>query len=279
MMEFKMKKNSDFFCVITFFVLAAALSGCKINFSESESLKGPEVKTTVSGIGVIITKRSQQTKYIDVFRKKADESDTESVHIAKIFPAAQNSSAANYLFEDLYFEAAEYKYKVRWSEPSGEYTSSWSETITPTGESKTADEISYDFSNASITVNIESKELNITSYSGPSDSLSEFSHAMIVTNGTETQTFDVNSYFVDSETKSIKSTITITLAGILPEEFKANGKITVLGFVPQKKNFADEEKTTVKEIIWGLPSYKNGENGLALDVPLTSDNNSEGYTY
>lgn len=277
MVEFKMKRHTDFFCVITFFVLTAALSGCKINFSESESLKGPEVRTTVSGIGVIITKRSQQTKYIDVFRKKADEADTESVHIAKIFPASQNSSGASYFFEDLYFEAAEYKYRVRWSEPNGEYTSSWSEAITPTGKAKTTDEISYNFSNANISVNTESKELKITSYSAPSDSLSEFSHAMIVTNESGTQTFDVNSYFVDSET--IKSTITIPLAGILPEDFKSNGKITVLGFVPQKKNFADEENTAVKEIIWGLPSYEKGKNGLALEITLTSGNNLEGYTY
>lgn len=229
-----------------FIALAAAgiFFSCNLVLQEEKIYEKPTVKVGKAEIFVAVPYIDNTTKYINVYRKDKDEN--VEVSLGVLYPAAFDGSIYN--FVDSYVKKDHtYSYKARYSTEDGYAYTHWSDEIKAEGGYDEAAKLSYSSSSAYLKLNESDYSLQVNGeITSPdiSDFDEKFSPMMIVSNGTKTEVFKVDSI----EDKAI-----ITLRGRIPEDF-LNKNITIVGITAQVISLKDkDDKNSRIENLYWLP--------------------------
>ena len=232
---------------IALVVFSIAISSCNFKFGDPSLLTEPTVDYANSILTISIPRQSKSTQYINVYRQdvtdaKEDEYDSvDIINIGLILPENLTSGGNSFQFQDsLVKKSHKYRYRVRYCESSGYYSTEWSDPVEiSSGQAYksddvltyTADGLSFDYDETYFTLTLNGP---VTSPSVISD-FADYTPALIV-KIVDSQTVKV--FEISSE--SITTQKAISLRGILTSDF-FDSNIQILGIVAQKKQYANED--------------------------------------
>lgn len=255
---------------IPFFISLALLSlffcACKLSMENPELLKKPVVtnSTTKNSINITISKISDETKYIHIYRLDTSEERAETVNIGIIYPDSFESSENSYIFlDELLYKNHTYKYKVRYCDNDGYHYTEWSNEIT-VNDTQSAftetDQLEY-IANSTVYFIYDEEFFTLTlngTLSVPSfEGFEDFSPMLIIEAGDRTEIFKLASI----EDKSV----IYLRSGMLPNAF-LDTPLNIKGIVGQKKIYEDddpeleENEKRIKYIVWTAPTSISVKN-------------------
>lgn len=232
---------------IALVVFSIAISSCNFKFGDPSLLTEPTVDYANSILTISIPRQSKSTQYINVYRQdvtdaKEDEYDSvDIINIGLILPENLTSGGNSFQFQDsLVKKSHKYRYRVRYCESSGYYSTEWSDPVEiSSGQAYksddvltyTADGLSFDYDETYFTLTLNGA---VTSPSVISD-FADYTPALIVkiVDSETVKVFEISS-------ESITSQKAISLRGILTSDF-FDSNIQILGIVAQKKQYANED--------------------------------------
>lgn len=258
-----MKKVTFFlFSILT--VFAITFSSCKLKVEDEDLFDKPGANANENQVTIVIPKTSNDTKYINVYRR--DKKKDEIVNIGILFqPEALGNDKKNFLYIDtLVIKNHYYDYRVRYNTDGEYYYTEWSDTIyiDPAYNYGYQDSQKLAYQANSVELIYEKTDHSLT-FKGtitPPD-FAEFASEgytpmLIIESEKSTQAFEISP----STIENTSSRTTISLRSMLPANFLDTG-ITIKGIVGQKTIYVDSSKPikerTIERIIWTEPTGKD----------------------
>ena len=257
---------------IALVVFSIAISSCNFKFGDPSLLTEPTVDYANSILTISIPRQSKSTQYINVYRQdvtdaKEDEYDSvDIINIGLILPENLTSGGNSFQFQDsLVKKSHKYRYRVRYCESSGYYSTEWSAPVEISSvnayESDAvltyiADSLSFDYDETYFTLTLSG---TVTT----PKVISDFTPALIV-KIVDSQTVKVFEISNDS----ITSQKAISLRGILTSDF-FDSNIQILGIVAQKKQYANEDSDV------DIASLSSGDSSSSSAEGETSSESEE----
>ena len=250
-----MKKGTSFFYLLIA-ILTITFSSCTLKVEDEDLYDKPGVNVTDNQVTLIIPKISNDTKYVNVYRRDLQKDDEVNIGIL-YHPLALENDNKNYCYIDtLIKKEHSYEYRVRYYDGSNYNYSEWTDSIYIESTYKAYPEsqnLSYDANNASLIYERTDYTLTFSGSIIPPD-FPEFTSEgykpmLIVKNPDTIQAFELSSIASNSTP--------VSLRGMLPNEF-LDTEITILGIVGQKTVYEDpnkpDDEKQMKMVIWTEPT-------------------------
>lgn len=275
-----MKKATSFsFTILA--ILGITFFACKLKVEEADLYDKPGVNVTNNQVTIIIPKISNDTKYINVYRR--DKQNDEVINIGILYhPLALENDNKNYCYIDTLVKIDHsYEYRVRYNVNDGYYLSEWSDTIYIDSTYKAYPEeqnLSYKANGAYFIYEKTDFTLlisgNILLPDFPEFRSEYYKPMLIVSTDESTQTFEISS---------VANGTSIALRGLLPAKF-FDKEITIQGIVAQKTVFDDPDKVEterlIKSVTWTEPEKLDIVGaGSSKTVIIPSQSGAEGLDY
>lgn len=274
-----MKKRSSFF-VFLIAILSLSVFSCKIKIEDTELFDKPLVNVTSKQVTLIIPKMSNDTDYINVYRR--DKKNDKIINIGIIYPDALENDGKNYSYiDELVKKGHSYDYRTRYHTNGEYFYSEWSDNI----EIKTtynfyadSDVLVYKPGSSYLLYNKDDYTLTITgTITAPTaitDFSTDFTPMLIIKSKKVTQVFKI---------PSIADTYKIPLRTILPLDFM-DTPITIEGLVGQKNIYVDasvpDDERVTKTVIWTEPAAIEVQGaGSEKKITVKSQSGNEGLDY
>ena len=287
-----MKKRTSF-AYISLALIAFSLLSCKLKTEEEDLLDKPGVSITENQVTLIIPKTSNDTKYINIYRR--DKQTEEIVNIGMVYhPQALGNDNKNYIFIDTLIQKNHaYDYRVRYCTSGEYYYSAWSDKIYIEESYNAYDEsvhlayrtpgcsFLYEPTDYSLTINgtVQAPDF-------PEFSTQNFKPMLIVENSESTQVLEIAN--TDHNYK-------IPLRSLLPADF-LDTDISFKGIVAQKTIYDDDttdpledndynndgrpdEEKLIKVVIWTPSTAMEIYPKSAETVNIPSQSGTTGLDY
>lgn len=263
--------------------LSISFSSCKLSVEDEALFDKPGVIPTNNQITIIIPKTSNDTKYINVYRR--DKKNDKIVNIGLIFhPQALEDDPKNYSYIDtLVKKKHSYDYRVRYYTDGKYYLSQWSKTIyidTDYNAYPEEQNLSYQATNASLIYERTDYSISFSGTITPPD-FPEFASEgyipmIVISSDKATQAFEIPLTSIENSSNRTP----IALRSMLPSDF-LDTAITVQGIIGQKTLYtADASKREIKEIIWTeLEPVKLTAFGSSNSIKIPAQAGSSGLDY
>ncbi len=206
----------------------------------------------------------ENSDYINIFRKVADEDDDEAKNIGQIIPASETSKTYSFI-DSFTVSGIEYQYCARYKVLNEYESTDWSDAITATSTYTTSDDVpkpeisattnvttvSFEYSETSASLSlVNSTDGDTASIDVPSD-ISDYNLCFVVSNGSTTTTFDLVSDAGESYTNASTA---INLTSTLTTGY-FNKSITINGIVGQyvvetRKTSEDDSELRYTTVYW-----------------------------
>ena len=272
------KRTSLFTFLIA--ILSITVFSCNIKIEDSELFDKPLVNVTAKQVTLIIPKMSNDTDYINVYRR--DKQNDKVINIGIIYPDAIENDGKNYSYiDELVKKGHSYDYRTRYHTNGEYFYSEWSDNI----EIKTtynfyadADVLLYKPGSAYLLYNKDDYSLTITGTITEPSAIPNFSTEyfpmLIIKSKKATQVFKI---------PSIADTYKIPLRTILPLDFM-DTPITIEGLVGQKNIYVDpdapDDEKEAKTVIWTEPAAIDVQGaGSEKKITVKSQSGNEGLDY
>ena len=259
-----MKKRIPFFIPLALFSIL--LSSCKLTLENPELLKKPVVtnSTTKNSINISISKLSDETKYIHIYRLDTSDENAEPVTLGMIYPDAFEASENSYIFPDeLLYKNHTYKYMVRYCDDDGYHYTDWSNEI-KVAETQSVfsdtDPLGY-ITNSTVYFTYDDEFYTLTlngELAAPSfEGFEDFYPMLILQTGELKQVFKLTSI--------ADKTVIYLRGGMLPNAL-LDSPLEIQGVVAQKKIYdnddpeIEENEKKTKYVIWSQPTKINVKN-------------------
>ena len=288
-----MKKGTSFF-YISLALIAVSLLSCKLKTEEEDLLDKPGVHITKNQVTLIIPKTSNDTKYINIYRR--DKQTDVIENIGMLFHPLALTDEKNYVFIDTLIKKNQaYDYRVRYYTAGEYYYSAWSDKIfiedtynaydenvnlafrTTSGENF---DILYEPTDFSLQILYTIIEPDFPEYAS-----NNYQPMLIVKNSESTQVFEMPA--ITQNTK-------IALRSLLPADF-LDTDISFVGIVGQRTIFEDDtndilenndtnhdgkpdEEKPIKIVMWTPPTELT-INPSAETVNIPSQSGTTGLDY
>lgn len=274
-----MKKRSSFF-VFLIAILSLSVFSCKIKIEDTELFDKPLVNVTSKQVTIIIPKMSNDTDYINVYRR--DKKNDKIINIGIIYPDALENDGKNYSYiDELVKKGHSYDYRTRYHTNGEYFYSEWSDNI----EIKTtynfyadSDVLLYKPGSTYLLYNKDDYSLTITgTITAPTaitDFSTDFTPMLIIKSKKATQVFKI---------PSIGNGDKIALRSFLPLDFM-DTPITIEGLVAQKNIYVDasvpDDELVTKTVIWTEPAAIEVQGaGSEKKITVKSQSGNEGLDY
>ena len=250
-----MKKRTSFL-IFLITILTIAFSSCKLKVEAEDLYDKPGVNVTDNQVTIIIPKISNDTKYVNIYRRDLQKDDEVNIGIL-YHPLALENDNKNYCYIDtLIKKEHSYEYKVRYYDGSNYNYSEWSDTIYIESTFKAYPEsqnLVYDANGSSLVYERTDYTLTFSGTIIPPDfpefSTEGYKPMLIIQSEDSTQAFEISSV--------TSGNTPISLRGMLPSEF-LDTNITILGIVAQKTIYDDpskpDDEKQMKTVIWTEPT-------------------------
>lgn len=255
-----MKKVSIFlFSILTIF--AITFSSCQLKVEDEDLFDKPGVEANENQVTIIIPKTSNDTKYINVYRR--DKKNDEIVNIGILFqPEALGNDQKNFIYIDtLVKKNHTYDYRARYYTDGNYYYTEWSKNtyIEPAWSYAYPEDqkLSYQANDVNLIYERTDHTLKFEGTITPPD-FAEFTSEgytpmLIIESPKSTQAFEIAPATIENTANREK----ISLRSMLPGNF-LDTDITVKGIVGQKTIYVDSSKPlkdrTIERIIWTAPT-------------------------
>lgn len=261
-------------CLVSIFIF-----NCKLHVQDKDTLDRPEIINTSTGVGITITRYSQDTSYINIYRRDVTSTSPDkatAINIGVLFPSSYNKSDKTYFIEDLILlKNHKYQYMVRYCEPEGYSYTDWTDTISIPSSAgyDESTKLSYSSTSCKFRYNQDNSILTLVgtlTTPGISGFSSNWRPALVVSNNEKTVVFELTSASDGDQ---------INLRKNLPPDF-LDKEIKIEGIVGQRKIKTSENQTQKDKLIFWTPilSLKiQGYGGNIIEVK--SESGSTGYDY
>lgn len=253
---------------------------CNFSFTSADLLTKPDVEAKNSIITISIPRQSDDTKYINIYRKDVDDSDENVINIGLIYPSAMDTVGSSYLFSDsLIYKEHTYTYMVRYAEGDEYYYSEWSNEVTTDGGYDVDKTLKYKDNSATFTISETDYTLtlmgDILNPDIPefSDENNPYEPKLIVSANDKTQVFSIGE---------LTDNTIIPLRGLLPSHF-LDTEVTIIGVVAQKTEYLPQDdpdaEPIVKRIFWTEPTEIKLSGFQNKTVYIPSANGDDGVDF
>ena len=288
-----MKKGTSFF-YISLALIAVSLLSCKLKTEEEDLLDKPGVHITKNQVTLIIPKTSNDTKYINIYRR--DKQTDEILNIGILFHPLALTDDKNYVFIDSLIKKDQaYDYRVRYCTAGEYYYTAWSDKIYIEDTYNAYDDnVNLAFrttSGSECDIVYEPTDFtlqilyNIIEPDFPEYSTQNYKPMLIVKNSESTQVFEIPALTANTK---------IALRSLLPADF-LDTDISFVGIVGQKTVYEDDtndilenndidhdgkpdEEKLNKMVIWTPPTPLT-INSSAETVNIPSQSGTTGLDY
>lgn len=257
---------------LTFLLVAAFFSSCKLTISDEKLFPKPTCEITEDVVTISVSKHSSNTSYINIYRQDVDLSST--INIGIIYPSAFSSGTNIYTFKDsLIVKTHKYKYYARYY-IDGEYKKTdWSDEIVASDGYLNVTDIQYALGSASFVFNEDDSSLTLHgSITPPSitDFATKYSNMLILQNSNSTKVFKIGN---------VSDGDSIYLKNILPSDFIGKN-ITILGICGQRIESVSSTDNRIKNVIWteSIEVDIDGISDNTISIPENSASNGLDYS-
>lgn len=249
--------------------------------TDSDNEVRPDVEISNSSVTIAIQKISNDTKYINVYRK--DTTTKKVLNIGIIFPKNFDSNTQTYIFEDSnVVKDLSYSYMVRYCNKNDAYVNTdWSKAKKVTFGSSSADNLIYTV-DAQLNYTANDKSLQIIKKDGSTDiTITEPSDITDFTTKYKPalafETADA-AKVISITDKQLDGTEKISLIGFLPEDF-LNTEVTIIGLIGQCVEYKEKSTTEAKRVYWTAPTPIKVKDSSNNTIQIDTTTNNDGYDY